>query len=120
MSIELPEFVKFMGLPMLGAFIGTVARSQKWRYPDDLKMADGKTPDPRAGKWNRIRACTEMIAAPAIGMMVAGVGKMFNLDPIVLAGLGAAVGLIGAASLGEIVTSAAQKRIDSFIGGLAK
>ena len=119
MQIELPEFVKVMGLPMLGAFLGTAARSQKWRYPDDLKMPSGEA-DPRAGKMNWRRAGTEWISCPAIGMIVAGVGQFWHFEGMVTGGLAAGVGLIGAAALGEIAERGIRQKVDTITTGASK
>lgn len=116
MTFEVPEFLKILGLPMLGVLLGTAARSQKWRIADDAKLPNGE-PDPRAGRMNWRRAIAEWVSMPAIAMIVAGVGQMFHLDPIVTAGFGAAIGLVGAVTIGEIAERGLRQKVDGLTTG---
>lgn len=102
-------YTKF-GLAILAAFLGSVARSRLWFFPDDMKRPDGSV-DPRAGKFNKRRCFTEISTSFALGMVAAGIGEYLHCPPTVMGGLAAALGLVGGACAGELA--------ESFVKGLA-
>lgn len=116
---DLKALAAYVGLASLFAFLGTLSRSQKWFYPDDLKLPNG-SPDPRAGRFNRRRMMTELSAAPALGAIVAAIGHYWGLHIIVVGGLCAGVGMIGAIVIAEVIEGAFRKRVDQFLGGQIK
>jgi hypothetical protein len=88
-----------VGLLALGAaLLGTFARLPYWRFPPDLKRADGSD-DPRAGHVDPRKAIGELVGVPALTMIAAGIARYWHLDPVVMAGICAFVALLGSSFL---------------------
>jgi hypothetical protein len=118
-NVDWHGIAQTVGFASLAALCGGVARSRLWFFPDDFKRPDG-TPDPRAGHFNLRRCLTEISSTVAIGLMCGGVGQMWSLHIMVIAGMAAMFGLVGGAVIGEVAEMAVRGRVARFIDGSGK
>lgn len=69
------------------AWVGVLARAARWTTPE--------------GKFSIQKCVFECLTAPAIGMITAAVGRYINpdMDPVILSGMAALLGLLGPAAI---------------------
>lgn len=70
------------------AFFGVMARAARWTTPD--------------GRFSPRKALFEMATAPCVGMIAAAVGSYFDVEPVVIGGIAAFLGLTGPAMIEAI------------------
>ena len=83
----------------LAAWFGILARSARWTTPE--------------GRVDWRKALLEMLAAPALGIITAAVGVWAKIDPIIIGGGAALLGLLGPAAISDAVIRWINAKIGS-------
>lgn len=89
---------QYLGLGM-AAFFGVLARAARWT-------------DEKTGFFSWRKAVFELLTAPAIGIMAAAIGEYFMIDPLIVGGIAAFLGLVGPATIETV----AIKWVDARLG----
>lgn len=79
------------------ALSGVIARANRWTD--------------ETGKFSFWKAGTEILTAPAIGMMAAGVAEYFGLSYVIAGAIAAAAGLLGTSLISDVLIAGLMKRM---------
>ena len=112
-GIHIRDFAEPAALSLGVGTLVTICHWRNWFYPTDMKLSDGVTPDPRAGRLDKKKMMGDFVFVPTL--MIVGclfVGLNFDLI-LVLLGV-AVVAFVGSA----FIMATFEKARDGALGVL--